>query len=155
MTPLQKGDTAPGFTLKDQHGNTISLHDFSEKKLIIYFYPKDDTSGCTAQSCNLRDNFTELRQVGFEVVGVSADDITSHLHFADKFQLPFSLLADTERKMIDAYHCWGEKIVDGEKTTGILRKTYVIDEAGIIILIVTDVQTQNHTEQLMALLGIN
>lgn len=152
MTSLQKGDKAPDFTEKDQHEKIISLGDFKGKKLILYFYPKDDTSGCTAESCDLRDNFSELRAQGYEVVGVSADDVESHKRFAHKFDLPFSLLADTDRKMINAYHCWGEKTVEGEKVIGILRKTFIINENGIIDLVVDTVRTKDHTAQLMELI---
>ncbi|HZG00450.1 MAG TPA: thioredoxin-dependent thiol peroxidase [Chitinophagales bacterium] len=146
---LQEGDKAPNFKGKDQNGDTVQLADFKGKKLILFFYPKDDTPGCTATACNLRDNNKELLKKGFAIVGISADDEASHRKFADKYNLPFPLIADTDKKMLEAYEAWGEKNLYGKISTGVLRKTYVIDENGVIEKIFKRVQTDNHTEQIL------
>lgn len=149
MNLLKEGSKAPEFTTKDQDGKIISLADFKGKKVVLYFYPKDDTPGCTAESCNLRDNYQVLKKQGYEVLGVSADDEKSHRKFADKFQLPFRLLADTDKEIINKYGVWGEKKFMGRKFMGILRTTFLIDENGIIKEIISDVKTKNHTEQII------
>ena len=146
---LEKGNKAPDFTGRDQDGNTISLKDFTGKKLILYFYPEDDTPGCTKEACNLRDNYNQLISKGYAVIGVSADDETSHKNFANKFSLPFPLIADTDRTIINAYEAWGEKNNYGTKYMGILRKTYVIDENGVIEDIIKKVDTENHAGQIL------
>lgn len=149
MSKLNIGDKAPDFKGIDQDGKTVSLKDFKGKKLVLYFYPKDDTPGCTAEACNLRDNYSVLKKKGYEIVGVSADSEKSHKKFADKYELPFSLIADTEKEILQAYDAWGEKSMYGKKYMGILRKTYVIDEKGKIEKIFDKVDTKNHTEQIL------
>ena len=146
-TNLQEGQPAPDFTGKDQNGNTVSLHDFKGKKVVLYFYPKDDTPGCTAQACNLRDNYTALIKSGFEVIGVSADDVKSHKKFETKFSLPFPLIADEDQKIVNDYGVWGEKQMFGKKYMGIIRTTFLIDENGIIKKIIEKPDTENHTQQ--------
>lgn len=146
---LQAGTKAPDFTVSDQDGNMVSLHDFSGKKVALYFYPKDDTPGCTAQSCNLRDNSSRLKRKGIRVLGISADSVKSHKKFEKKFSLPFPLLADTDRKIIEAYDVWGEKKLFGRTYMGIYRTTYLINENGIIDHVITDVDTGNHTQQIL------
>ena len=147
---LETGQPAPPFKGRDQDGNTVSLNDFKGKKLVLYFYPEDDTPGCTAESCNLRDNYEMLLKQGYKVVGVSPDDEESHRRFADKFNLPFPLIADTDKSILNAYEAWGEKNVYGNMMTGVLRKTYVINEEGIIDEIFKKVNTENHTEQILS-----
>jgi len=147
---LKEGDKAPDFLLKDQDGKTLSLKDYKGKKLAIYFYPKDDTPGCTAESCNLRDNYSVLKKKGYEVIGVSADNEKSHKKFATKFSLPYSLLADTEKEMVQNYGVWGEKTLFGRKYMGIIRTTFIIDENGKIEKIIKDVETADHTKQILA-----
>jgi len=146
---LKEGDNAPDFTATDQDGKTISLKDYKGKKVVLYFYPKDDTPGCTAESCNLRDNYTVLKKKGYEVLGVSADSEKSHKKFEKKFKLPFRLLADTDRKIIDAYSVWGKKKFWGKEFMGIVRTTFIIDEKGVIEEVIKEVDTENHTEQVM------
>ena len=132
MNSLKEGDSAPDFSGIDQNGNQIKLSDFSGKKLILYFYPKDDTPGCTKEACNLRDNYQELKNNDFEVIGVSADNSAKHLKFIDKYDLPFSLIADTDKSVINAYQCWGLKKFMGREYDGILRKTFVIENNEIV-----------------------
>lgn len=146
---LQEGDKAPDFKGKDQDGNSIALQDYKDKKVILYFYPKDDTSGCTAQSCNLRDNYEALIAKGFVVLGVSADDEQSHQKFIKKYNLPFPLIADTDKKIINDYDVWGQKTIFGKTMDGINRTTFVISETGKIEKVVRDVDTANHTEQIL------
>ena len=149
MSTLRIGDKAPAFEAVDQDGNLISLQDYSGKKLVLYFYPKDDTPGCTAEACNLRDNYTLLLKKGYEIVGVSADDERSHKKFIEKYVLPFPLLADKDKKILMAYGAWGKKNLYGKEYDGILRTTYVISEKGIIEKIFSKVDTKNHTEQIL------
>lgn len=146
---LKIGDIAPDFSAKDQNGNTVQLKDFRGKTIILYFYPKDDTPGCTKESCNFRDNYTMLTAKGMTVLGVSADDEESHKKFAEKFNLPFPLLADTDKKIIESYGVWGEKNMYGKKSMGILRTTFVIDKNGIIQEIIKKVDTEAATEQVL------
>lgn len=150
MTQLKPGDKAPAFKSKDQNGNTVSLDDFKGHRLVIYFYPKDNTPGCTAQACNLRDNYDSLLAKGYKVLGVSADSEKSHQKFIEKFDLPFPLLADTEKEMLKAYGVWGPKKFMGRTFDGIHRTTFIIDEKGIIAGVVTKVDTKNHFEQITA-----
>jgi peroxiredoxin Q/BCP len=146
---LKPGDKAPEFIGKDQNGKTIKLSDFKGKKLVLYFYPKDNTPGCTAQACDLRDNFTELKKSGYEVLGVSADDEKSHQKFIKKYSLPFSLIADTEKTINELYDVWHEKQMFGRKYMGTVRTTFVIDETGIIEEIIEKVKTEEHTSQIL------
>ena len=149
MTNLEIGDKAPNFVGLDENGKEIALKDFKGKKLVIYFYPKDMTPGCTTQSCNLRDNYDLLKEKGFEILGVSADDEKRHLKFIDKHDLPFSLIADVDKKMINDYGVWGEKKFMGKVYDGIHRTTFVIDENGSIINIIRKVKTKAHAEQIL------
>ncbi|WP_221390471.1 thioredoxin-dependent thiol peroxidase [Dyadobacter sp. NIV53] len=147
---LQAGDSAPGFSSKDQDGKVINLSDFKGKKVILYFYPKDDTPGCTAQACNLRDNYDALLSKGYQVLGVSVDDEKSHTKFIKKFDLPFPLLADTDHSIVEAYGVWVEKSMYGRTYMGTARTTFVIDENGIIEEIIEKVDTKNHTDQILS-----
>ena len=144
------GDKAPDFTGKDQDGKTIDLKSLRGKKVVLYFYPKDDTPGCTMESCNLRDNYSGLKRKGYEVIGVSADDEKKHKKFIAKYDLPFTLLADTEKEIIKAYDVWGEKKFMGRTFDGIIRTTFIIDEKGKIERIIRDVDNENHTAQILA-----
>lgn len=144
------GQPAPDFSTLDQHGNIVTLSQFRGKKVLLYFYPKDNTPGCTAQACDLRDNFAVLRQKGIVVLGVSMDTVKKHRSFADKLHLPFVLLADTERKIIDMYGVWGPKKFMGRLFNGILRTSFLIDEQGIIVHIIDKVKTKEHTAQVLA-----
>lgn len=146
---LSIGAEAPDFTAQDQHGQTISLSDFRGKKVVLYFYPKDDTPGCTKEACNLRDNYAALQQAGYVVLGVSADDTASHKRFAEKYNLPFSLLADPDKKIIRAYGAWGMKKMYGKTYEGTQRITYIIDENGRVERIITKVKTEAHAAQIL------
>jgi len=148
LTSLKSGDKAPDFSGKDQDGQVISLKDFKGKKLVLYFYPKDNTPGCTAEACNLRDNYSALIKKGYAIVGVSADDEKKHKKFSDKYKLPFTLLADVDRKIIEAYDVLGEKKFMGKVYDGIVRTTFVIDENGKIEKVISKVDTKNHSEQI-------
>ena len=146
---LNIGDKAPEFEGKDQQGNTVKLSDYRGKKVILYFYPKDDTPGCTAQACNLRDNYSGLQQEGYEVIGVSTDDEKSHQKFINKFELPFTLIADTDKQIVEQYGVWQEKSMYGRKYMGTMRFTFVIDENGVIQDIIRKVKTNEHTGQIL------
>lgn len=146
---LNIGDKAPDFEGRDQHGNTIKLSDLQGKKVILYFYPKDDTPGCTAQACNLRDNYSQLKQEGYEVIGISTDSEKSHQNFISKYELPFTLLADTDKQIVEQYGVWQEKSMYGRKYMGTMRYTFVIDEKGFIQDIITKVKTADHTQQIL------
>jgi peroxiredoxin Q/BCP len=154
MSKFTAGDKAPMFEGVNQNGQKISLNDFKGKKLILYFYPKDNTPGCTAESCNLNDNYEMWIKKGYEVVGVSPDNEKSHLKFIDKFGLKFNLIADTENKILEAYGAWGEKSMYGKKYMGVLRTTYIIDGNGIIEAVFDKVDTKNHTKQIIEALNI-
>lgn len=143
------GDTAPDFTSIDQHGQPVKLSDYRGRKVVIYFYPKDDTPGCTAQACSLRDNHVGLRAAGYEVLGVSIDDQKSHQKFAAKYDLPFTLVADTDKAIVEAYGVWQEKSMYGRKYMGTVRTTFVIDENGFITDIIGKVDTGKHAEQIL------
>lgn len=149
MYHLNTGDTAPQINALDQDGNPVSLADFKGFKVIIYFYPKDNTPGCTAQACNLRDNYEALLQKGYKILGVSADSQKSHQGFISKFDLPFPLIADVEKKMLQDYGVFGPKKFMGKTYDGIHRTTFVIDENGLIERIIKDVDTKNHTKQIL------
>lgn len=146
---LQVGDAAPEFAAKDQNGEEIKLSDSRGKKVILYFYPKDNTPGCTAQACNLRDNYEVLLNKGYIVLGVSVDDEKSHQKFIKKFDLPFPLLADTDHAIVEAYGVWVEKSMYGRTFMGIARTTFVINENGVIEEIIGKVDTKNHTDQIL------
>jgi peroxiredoxin Q/BCP len=151
-TTLKVGTKAPAFSAKDQHGKTISLADFKGKNIVLYFYPKDSTPGCTMEACSLRDEHNYLNKKNFAVVGVSADDEKMHKKFADKYELPFSLLADTEMKIIKSYDVWGTKQFMGKIYDGIIRTTFIINEKGIISHVITDVKTKEHGKQILDLM---
>jgi peroxiredoxin Q/BCP len=148
-TSLKEGAKAPNFKGIDQDGKLISLKDFLGKKLVLYFYPKDDTPGCTKEACNLRDNYTALKKKGYVIVGVNADTEKKHQKFIAKYKLPFPLIADVEKDIIKMYDVWGEKKFMGRNFDGIIRTTFVIDEKGIIEKIITAVDNENHTEQIL------
>ncbi len=149
MNGLKEGDIAPAFTAKNQNGATISLSDYKGKKVILYFYPKDDTPGCTAEACDFRDNYQSLTSKGYEVIGVSTDDEQSHKKFESKYTLPFTLVADTDKKIVEQYGVWVEKNMYGKKYMGTSRKTFLIDEEGRIAKIVEKVDTKNASQQLL------
>jgi peroxiredoxin Q/BCP len=153
MTHLKEGDKAPIFKGIDQQGNTVSLSDLKGKKVILYFYPKDMTPGCTAQACNLRDNYDALLKKGYAVVGVSADSEKSHLKFADKYELPFPLLADEDKTILTQYGVFGEKKFMGKIYDGIHRTTFLINESGVIDKIITKPDTKNHTAEILEIWG--
>lgn len=149
MNQLKVGDIAPDFQATDQNGNVVSLNKLKGKKVILYFYPKDNTPGCTDEACNIRDNYSELTNKGFVVIGVSADSEKSHVGFANKFNLPFSLIPDGNKKIINAYGVWGEKQMYGKTYEGIHRTTFIISEAGMIESIISKVDTKNHSKQIL------
>jgi len=149
MTNLKEGDKAPVFKGVDQSGNKVSLSDLKGKKVILYFYPKDMTPGCTAQACNLRDNYTDLLKKGYAVIGVSTDGEKSHQKFAEKYDLPFPLLADEDRKIVEQYGVWGEKKFMGKVYDGTHRTTFLINENGVIDKIISKPDTKNHTEEIL------
>ena len=146
---LQIGQKAPLFEGYDENGNLVRLADYAGRKLVLYFYPKDSTPGCTAEACDLRDNYQRFLNLGYEVLGVSRDSATSHQRFIEKHQLPFHLIADTSLTILKAYEAWGEKKNYGKVSEGSLRTTYVIDEQGIIIDAIGKVNTKAHTAQLL------
>jgi peroxiredoxin Q/BCP len=146
------GDSAPDFSGLDQNGNAVSLNEFKGKKLILFFYPKDDTPGCTAEACNLRDNFGMLQNMGFALLGVSPDNSKKHLSFIQKYDLPFPLIADTEHTLLKLYGAWGEKKMYGKTYEGVLRTTFIIDEEGNILHIIDKVNTKDHTSQILQVL---
>lgn len=152
MNKLKEGDKAPAFSAKDQDGKEINLTDFAGKKLILFFYPKDSTPGCTAEACNFRDNYSDLQAKGFEILGVSIDGEKSHQRFISKHELPYSLLVDEEKNIVEAYQVWIEKNTFGKKYMGTARKTFIIDEHGIILHIIDKVKTKNASEQIIEIL---
>lgn len=151
MAKLTVGDRAPDFQSSDQNGNKLSLNDFSGKKIILYFYPKDDTPGCTAEACSFRDNYDSLEGHGFKVIGVSVDNEDSHTKFISKYELPFSLLADTDHSIVEAYGVWVEKNNYGKKYMGTARETFIIDEQGIISHIIKKVNSKDSAAQVLEL----
>ena len=146
---LKIGDKMPDFEVVDQDGKTVSSKDLIGKKTIIYFYPKDNTSGCTAEACSLRDNYQTLMARGYNVVGVSKDSAASHRKFADKYDLPFTLLADTSTQMLQDFGAWGEKKMYGKTVMGTIRKTFIFDEEGILSEVIEKVDTKNHADQIL------
>jgi len=149
MTELIEGQKAPDFKEKDQNGKEISLSDFSGKDVILYFYPKDNTPGCTAEACSFRDNYESLLKEGFVVLGVSTDDEKSHQKFITKYNLPFPLIADTDKEIVEAYGVWVEKNMYGKKYMGVARKTFIIDKNGLIRKIIDKVDTKNSSTQVL------
>lgn len=152
MATLTAGDKAPGFTAKDQNGKEVSLSDFKGKTTILYFYPKDDTPGCTAEACDFRDNYQSLLAKGYEVIGVSTDDEKSHKKFETKYSLPFTLIADDSKEINEAYGVWVEKNMYGKKYMGTARTTFIINGDGIITHVIEKVDTQNASQQVLDLL---
>ena len=149
MTTLTEGSKAPAFKAKDQNGATVSLADYKGKKIVLYFYPEDDTPTCTVQACNLRDNFSLLKKEGFVVLGVSPDEPKKHKKFETKYDLPFTLVADPEHTIIDKYGVWGEKQLYGRHYMGLHRTTFLIDEKGIIRKIFLKPKSKQHTEEIL------
>ncbi|WP_291871325.1 thioredoxin-dependent thiol peroxidase [Maribacter sp.] len=149
MKTLKVGDKVPSFSSKDQDGNTINLSDYIGKKLIVFFYPKASTPGCTAEACNLRDNYAELQGQGYELLGVSADSEKRQAKFKDKYEFPFPLLADEDHTVINAFGVWGPKKFMGRVYDGIHRKTFKIDEKGEVTLVIDKVKTKDHAAQLL------
>lgn len=149
MKHLKVGDKAPNFEGIDQNGNTIKSSDYIGKNLVIYFYPKDMTPGCTDQACNLRDNYNLLLENGLNIIGVSMDSVERHQKFADKYELPFPLLADTERKIIEAFGVWGYKKFMGKEYDGIHRTTFIINSNGVIDTIIDKPKTKIHAEEIL------
>jgi len=146
---LKEGDNAPAIKAKDQDGNDITLDQFKGKKVVLYFYPKDNTPGCTAEACNLRDNYSEFQKQGYVILGVSADTEKKHQGFIKKFDLPFPLIADTDLKVCKDYGVWGKKKFMGREFMGIIRTTFVISEKGVIERIIEKVNTKEHTAQIL------
>ncbi|AYL97067.1 thioredoxin-dependent thiol peroxidase [Mucilaginibacter celer] len=153
MTTLKEGDKAPDFTANDQNGKAVSLADYRGKNVILYFYPKDDTPGCTAESCDFRDNYQSLLGKGYEVIGVSTDDEKSHKKFETKYSLPFTLIADSSHEIVEAYGVWVEKNMYGKKYMGTARTTFVIDAEGIIKHVISKVDTKASSQQVLDLVN--
>jgi len=153
MTKLRKGQKAPDFNAVKQDGNQIDIKSFKGKKLILYFYPKDNTSGCTDEACNLRDNFENLKEKGYEIIGVSPDGIKSHQNFINKFNLPFDLISDIDKKVLKDYGVWGEKKMYGRTYEGVIRTTFVISEDGEIEKVISKVKTKDHAAQILEEIG--
>jgi len=151
---IQEGKKAPSFTAVDQDGEKIKLADFKGKKLALYFYPKDDTSTCTVQACNLRDGFKLLEKKGITVIGVSPDDGKSHLKFIAKHQLPFRIIADTDKKLVEKYGVWGEKQLYGNKYMGVFRTTFLIDENGVVVKVIAKPKVKEHSAEITAGFGL-
>ncbi|MDA3954301.1 MAG: thioredoxin-dependent thiol peroxidase [Bacteroidales bacterium] len=148
MELLNEGDKAPSFKGVDQNGEVISLDHYKGKKVILYFYPKDNTPGCTAEACNLKDNYNDLLGKGLDVIGVSPDSEISHKKFIEKLELPFRLISDPEKEILKLYHAWGEKKLYGRTYDGVLRKTFIISENQTIEKIITKVKTKDHSNQI-------
>ena len=154
MTTLTEGTKAPDFMFLDQNENSMSLSQLKGKKIILYFYPKDDTPGCTAEACSLRDNYAVLKEKGYMIIGVSPDKAASHHKFIDKYKLPFLLIPDTDKVILNAYGVWGSKKMLGRTFDGVIRTTFIIDENGIIEKIITKVDTKDHADQLVRELAL-
>ncbi|MFV0572470.1 MAG: thioredoxin-dependent thiol peroxidase [Xanthomarina gelatinilytica] len=149
MTNLKPGDKAPNFTAKDQDSNSISLNDYKGKKLVLFFYPKASTPGCTAEACNLSDNYAKFQKAGYDILGVSADSEKRQSNFKNKYNFPYPLLADEDKKVIEAFGVWGPKKFMGKEYDGIHRTTFVIDEEGIIDDVILKVKTKTHSDQIL------
>lgn len=148
---MNVGDKAPEILGRNEKGEEIRLSDYKGRKVVLYFYPKDNTSGCTAEACSLRDNYSELRKAGYEIIGVSVDDEKSHRKFIEKNQLPFTLIADTDKKLVEQFGVWGEKSMYGRKYMGTFRTTFIINEEGIIERIISpkEIKTKEHAQQIL------
>jgi len=151
MNTLKIGDKVPNFTVNDQDGNAVSLSDFNGKKLVVFFYPKASTPGCTTEACNLRDNYAELQSKGFELLGVSADSEKRQTNFKNKYEFPFPLLADENKEVIEAFGVWGEKKFMGKVYDGIHRKTFLVNGEGVVDHVIDKVKTKDHAAQILAL----
>jgi len=151
---LTKGKKGPAFSAPNQDGEIVSLKDYLGKKVAIYFYPKDDTPGCTEQACNIRDNMSGLKKTGIEIIGISVDDVKKHKKFEQKYELPFTLIADEDKKIVEKYQVWGEKKMYGRVYMGIFRTTYLINENGEIVHVIEKVDTKNHTAQILEGFGL-
>ncbi len=149
MEILQEGKKAPAFKGKDQNGATVSMADFKGKKLVLYFYPQDNTPTCTVQACNIRDNFAALKKKGIYIIGISPDDIKKHKKFEEKFELPFTIIADTDHNIIDKFGVWGEKQLYGKKYLGLHRTTFLIDEKGMIKKVFLKPKSKQHAEEIL------
>ncbi|WP_298555579.1 thioredoxin-dependent thiol peroxidase [uncultured Algibacter sp.] len=150
MNTLKQGDAVPNFTAKDEQGNTISLSDYKEKKLVVFFYPKASTPGCTVEACNLRDNYAALQAQGYELLGVSADSAKRQSNFKNKYEFPFPLLADEDKTVINAFGVWGPKKFMGREYDGIHRMTFLINEEGVVERVIEKVKTKDHAAQILA-----
>jgi len=148
MTILKEGNIAPNFKGTDQNGDIVSLEQYKGKKVILYFYPKDNTPGCTAEACNLRDNYADILEKGMDIIGVSPDKEVSHIKFIEKYDLPFKLISDPNKDILKLYNAWGEKKLYGKVYDGVLRKTFIIDENQKIEKIIEKVKTKDHTNQI-------
>ncbi len=153
MTTLKEGDTAPDFQATLDDGRTVSLADFKGEKLVLFFYPKDDTPGCTAEACSLRDGYSELRASGYQLLGVSPDSVQKHQKFKTKYELPFPLIADEDKAVLNAYQVWGPKKFMGREYDGVHRTTFVIDEEGKIERVIGKVKTKDHANQILTPAG--
>ncbi len=149
MKTLKVGDKAPNFTARDQDGNTVRLSDYNGKKLVVFFYPRASTPGCTAEACNLRDHYAELQQAGYELLGVSADSEKKQSNFRNKYKFPFALIADEDRQLIDGFGVWGPKKFMGREYNGIHRKTFIIDPDGVVSRVIDKVKTKDHAAQIL------
>lgn len=149
MHTLQAGDTVPAFTSKDQDGNAVSLNDYNGKKLVVFFYPRANTPGCTAEACNLRDNYSELQNKGYELLGVSEDSEKKQANFKNKYEFPFPLLADEDHTVINAFGVWGPKKFMGKEYDGLHRTTFLIDENGVVDRVISKVKTKDHAAQIL------
>lgn len=149
MNTLKEGDKVPAFIAQDQDGNSISLSDYAGKKLIVFFYPRANTPGCTAEACNLRDNYEELQKQGYQLLGVSADSQTKQQNFKNKYEFPFPLLADEDHTVINTFGVWGPKKFMGKEYDGIHRKTFIIDEKGVLTKVIDKVKTKDHAAQIL------
>ncbi len=152
MATLKEGDLAPAFTASNQNGESVSLSDYKGKNVILYFYPKDDTPGCTAEACSFRDNYQAMLSKGFEVIGISTDDEKSHKKFVNKYSLPFALIADTDKSIVEAYGVWVEKSMYGKKYMGTARTTFIINPEGVIVKVIDKVDTKNSSQQIIDLM---
>jgi peroxiredoxin Q/BCP len=153
MAELKEGDLAPAIEARDENGELITLEEYRGKKVVLFFYPKDNTPGCTAEACDLRDNYARFMEEGFEIIGVSADSEKSHRNFKSKYELPFRLISDVDKKVLQDYGAWGEKKMYGKSYMGILRTTFIINEEGYVEKILRKVKTKEHSEQIFSELG--